>query len=76
MRGIITEEQYAQYEQGKLKEIAKRLNVALSHYNINEISKGTGLKWDTIDRLRQGKGITFHTLCRIEFFLKDKGFNL
>lgn len=76
MKGIITEEEYQLYERNKLRDIALKLRSALSHFTINEISKGTGLKWDTVDRLRRGKGITFHTLCRIELFLKDKGFSL
>lgn len=76
MNGIITEKEYQEYEQGRLRDIALRLREILKQVPLYEIAKGTGLKWDTINKVRKGKRVSFKVLCRIERFVISKGLML
>lgn len=76
MKGIITEEEYLEYEGKKLKDMALKMRGISKQIPLCEIAKGTGLKWDTINRVRKGKLISFRALCRIEKFLQSKGLML
>ena len=76
MNGIITEKEYQEYEQGRLREIALRLREVLKQVPLYDIAKGTGVKWDTIDRARKGKRISFRALCRIEKYIQSRGLML
>lgn len=76
MKGIITEREYNEYEAERLKGYAQRLKAILRTVPIYEISKGTGLKWDTVNKMRKGEAISFRALCRIERYLLSIGFEL
>lgn len=76
MKGIVTEEEYYDYESRKLKELVLRFRAALKFVSMAEIAKGTGLRWDTINRFRGGESVSFRTICRIERFLQSKGVTL
>lgn len=76
MKGIITEEEYQSYEERKLRETALRFREILRTIPLADIAMGTGLKWDTVNRLREGKRISFKALCRIERYIQSKGLML
>jgi hypothetical protein len=76
MKGIVTEEEFNDYENRKLKELVLRFRAALRFVSMAEIAKGTGLRWDTVNRFRRGESISFRTQCRIERFLQSKGVTL
>lgn len=76
MENIVTEKEYQEYEQGRLRAIALRLREVVKDVPMFDIAKGTGLKWDTINRARKGKCISFRALCRIERYLQSKGLML
>lgn len=76
MNGIITEKEYEQYEQGRLKEIALKMREVAKQVPLHDIAKGTGLKWDTVNRVRKGKRISFKALCRIEKYVQSRGLML
>jgi hypothetical protein len=76
MNGIVTEKEYQEYEQGRLKAIALSMREVCRQVPLYEIAKGTGLKWDTINKVRKGKSISFRALCRIERYLQSKGMML
>lgn len=76
MNGIVTDKEYQEYEQERLKEIALKLRVVLKQIPLYEIAKGTGLKWDTVDNVRKGRRVSFRALCRIEKFIQCRGLML
>lgn len=76
MKGIITEEEYLAYEGERLKEMAVKMRSIAKQVPLCEIAKGTGLKWDTVNRVRKGKLISFRALCRIERYLQSRGLML
>lgn len=76
MNGIITEKEYQEYEQERLKVIALKMREVCKQVPLYDIAKGTGLKWDTINKVRKGESISFRALCRIERYLQSKGMML
>lgn len=76
MKGIVTEEEYNDYEARRLKELVLRFRAALRFVPMADIAKGTGLRWDTVNRFRSGESVSFRTMCRIEKFLQSKGVTL
>lgn len=76
MNGIVTEQEYREYEQQKLKAIALKMREVCRQVPLFDIAKGTGLKWDTVNKARKGKSISFRALCRIERYLQSKGMML
>lgn len=73
MDGVITEKEYQEFEQQRLKDISQRFGAVLKQIPLYEIAKGTGLKWDTVDSVRKGKRVSFKALCRIEKYIQSRG---
>lgn len=76
MKGIVTEEEYYDYERQRLQDYALRFRAVLKKVPLADIAMGTGLKWDTVNRLKMGERISFYAMCRIERFLQSKGVTL
>jgi hypothetical protein len=76
MNGIVTEDEYRAYEKEKLVKLAVRMRDVCRQVPLYDIAKGTGLKWDTINKARKGKSISFRALCRIERYLQSRGIML
>ena len=73
MNGIVTDKEYQDYEQERLREIAQKMRGVLKQIPLYEIAKGTGLKWNTVDNVRKGRRVSFRALCRIEKFVQSRG---
>lgn len=76
MDGVVTDKEYQDFEQQKLREIALRFRAVLKVIPLYDIAKGTGLKWDTVDSVRKGKRVSFRALCRIEKYIQSRGLML
>jgi hypothetical protein len=76
MNGVVTDREYQEFEQEKLRDISRRFRAVLKQIPLYEIAKGTGLKWDTVDSVRKGKRVSFKALCRIEKYIQSRGLML
>lgn len=64
----IPESEFRRYAERRRRELAAA--VAESGLTIAEIAKGTRMKWDTIQRIAQGKTVRNESQDRVRCFLE------
>ena len=68
MKKHIAEAEFRAYTQRKRSELA--LAIAASGYTIAEIAAGTRMKWDTVQRIAQGKPVRLESQDRVRCYLE------